>query len=553
MIILISTIIDLAITIYYLSQGTTIVFQNIYYFTIILAAYWYKWRGALFSSALSAVYLALSAYYDPQFDPLFQAVIRSVIFVLISVVVAYLSIRLDNERNRYHTIFSKAESGMVAVLADDQKIKEANRRFQEITGDETVEGKKLEHYFKDKDAVNIEELQRTAQDFTDIEMDIISQSGETRTCLVSGSHIGPHELVISLVDVTDRNIMESRLRESEEKFRDIFNHANDGIQIHELTEGGALGRFVDINEVGCIMLGYSREEMLGLGPDDISTDYHDPPRDKILSDLRNTGKARFETGHRRKNGVIVPVEVNAHVVNLQGRRVVISVVRDISENKLTTNALKLANNKLNILSGITRHDIMNQIIVLTGNIELFEKKQLDHSSDRYLHKAEAAAENISTIIQFTKTYEDIGIQSPIWQEVEEMIEKCAEDIHLVDAKLVNDIPSGTEVFADPLIIKVFYNLMQNSIRHGGNIKTIHFYLEERDGIRTIICQDDGVGIPADMKGKLFTKGFGKDHGLGLFLSKEILSITGIDITEEGELRKGAKFVITPPKGGIRLT
>ncbi|MCX6688670.1 MAG: ATP-binding protein, partial [Methanoregula sp.] len=67
------------------------------------------------------------------------------------------------------------------------------------------------------------------------------------------------------------------------------------------------------------------------------------------------------------------------------------------------------------------------------------------------------------------------------------------------------------------------------------------------------CEDDGVGITAEDKKKLFTRGFGKNTGLGLFLSREILAITGITITETGEPGKGARFEITVPKGEYQFT
>ncbi|MCE5296007.1 MAG: ATP-binding protein, partial [Euryarchaeota archaeon] len=96
------------------------------------------------------------------------------------------------------------------------------------------------------------------------------------------------------------------------------------------------------------------------------------------------------------------------------------------------------------------------------------------------------------------------------------------------------------------------NLVQNAVRHGGNITTLHFMIEKSEGSVSIICEDDGVGMPAEMKIKLFARGFGKDHGLGLFLSREILSITGIKITETGEPERGARFVMTVPKNGFRM-
>jgi signal transduction histidine kinase len=107
------------------------------------------------------------------------------------------------------------------------------------------------------------------------------------------------------------------------------------------------------------------------------------------------------------------------------------------------------------------------------------------------------------------------------------------------------------VFADPLIVNVFHNLIDNAMKHGANITTIHFFVEENDGVRAIVCEDDGVGISADMKERLFTRGSGKDHGLGLFLSREILSITGITITEAGEPGRGARFIMTVPQSGLR--
>ena len=69
----------------------------------------------------------------------------------------------------------------------------------------------------------------------------------------------------------------------------------------------------------------------------------------------------------------------------------------------------------------------------------------------------------------------------------------------------------------------------------------------------IICEDDGAGVPADEKEKIFSYGFGKNTGLGLFLSREILNITGISIKETGELHKGARFEITCPQTTIRTS
>ena len=115
-------------------------------------------------------------------------------------------------------------------------------------------------------------------------------------------------------------------------------------------------------------------------------------------------------------------------------------------------------------------------------------------------------------------------------------------------------PAEPEVYADPLFEKVFYNLIDNALRYGGDqMKTIRVSSRESDTSLAIVCEDDGVGITAEDKKRLFTKGFGKNTGLGLFLSREILAITGITITENGTPGQGARFEITVPKGAYRFT
>ena len=116
----------------------------------------------------------------------------------------------------------------------------------------------------------------------------------------------------------------------------------------------------------------------------------------------------------------------------------------------------------------------------------------------------------------------------------------------------NDLPPGTEIFADPLIVKVFYNIMDNSVRYGRKIITIRVSVQESGDDHLIVCEDDGDGVPADDKERIFERNFGRNTGLGLFLSREILGITGITIRENGEPGTGARFEITVPKSAYRI-
>ena len=107
------------------------------------------------------------------------------------------------------------------------------------------------------------------------------------------------------------------------------------------------------------------------------------------------------------------------------------------------------------------------------------------------------------------------------------------------------------IYADPLIEKVFSNLIENAVRYGGKISSVRFSFEQDKDLSKIICEDDGRGIAEEEKDKIFLFQYGKNTGQGLFLSKEILAITGISIEETGIPDKGARLEIICPVGTIR--
>ncbi|MEI6841684.1 MAG: HAMP domain-containing sensor histidine kinase [Methanomicrobiales archaeon] len=215
-------------------------------------------------------------------------------------------------------------------------------------------------------------------------------------------------------------------------------------------------------------------------------------------------------------------------------------------------SLARANTKLNLLSSITRHDINNQLTILQGYLEILKNTQLNPSQEGYFQEVTTATQRISAMIQFTRDYEQIGVHAPIWQDCRAIVDRAAEEAPTGQVALKNDITVGMELFADPLVFKVCYNLIDNAVRCGGKITTVRFSVEERDGDRIVVCEDDGTGIPATEKEKIFERGFGKNTGMGLFLSREILDITGITIRETGEPGKGARFEMTVPKGAWRM-
>lgn len=229
----------------------------------------------------------------------------------------------------------------------------------------------------------------------------------------------------------------------------------------------------------------------------------------------------------------------------------VHIAHEITERRRAEQAIIAANKKLNILSSITRHDILNKITALFAFLDLSRERVKDPVIVDYIGKEIAIINAIRRQIEFTRYYQDIGVKRPEWQEVSPLIRGAAGQLPMEAIALTVDV-GALSLYADPLLEKVFYNLMENAIRHGGHVSAITFSASETSEGLILTCRDNGTGIEAEIKEKIFDRGFGKHTGLGLFLIREILSITGITITENGEYGKGATFEIRVPKGAYRL-
>ena len=226
----------------------------------------------------------------------------------------------------------------------------------------------------------------------------------------------------------------------------------------------------------------------------------------------------------------------------------------VNEKKAMASA-KVANEKLSLLAGITRHDILNKIIVLESYSDLLGSRlPEDPEMKDYNSKIKEAAQAISEQIKFTRDYEDLGTDLSQWQRVAEVAERAKPGCISRDVNVIIDT-GVLEIFADPMLEKVFFNLFDNSFRHGGHVTEIRVTCDEdpeSGGDMVIAVEDNGGGVPEYAKENIFHRGFGKNTGFGLYLIQEILNITGISIRETGTEGKGARFEIVVPEGEWRL-
>ncbi|MDD1729405.1 MAG: ATP-binding protein [Methanospirillum sp.] len=221
------------------------------------------------------------------------------------------------------------------------------------------------------------------------------------------------------------------------------------------------------------------------------------------------------------------------------------------ELELITGSLAETNKKLNLLSSITRHDILNKIQVISAISEIFIQDISNPVLQKRAMMINEAGRSIQTLIEFTREYEDLGQTSPTWQEIGKVLHSPGIMHILSDLTLIT--PEQTvEIYADPMLSKVFFNLVENSIRHGGSISSITVSLKQEGTDLLIIYEDDGRGVPVEEKVLIFTRGYGNNTGLGLFFIREVLEITGLAIIEDGIPGSGARFVITVPQGRYRF-
>ena len=569
----------LALNLYGLLIGITIVISHLLYLPIILASFYYPRRGVWFAMGISAIYFTMIAATRSGYpQDLISAAARCGMFIVIAFVVSYLSLRL--KENEQRLVIAKEEwertfdavPDLIALIDLNHKIIRVNRPMAE----------KL--CIRPEQAVGLHCFE--VIHCTDAPPAIcphlkLIRDGNEHTSEVHEDHLGGDFLVTvsplrdadgTLIgsvhiarDITERKRAIASLRESEEKFRTLMENLNVGVYRNTADHEG---RFLWANTSLANMLGYDSVEDLVKVP--VIDLYRNPEeRKKFLSDLTACGVFKDRVLQlKKKDGSPIWVSVNDRPkCNERGEvEWVDGMIEDITERRALeqemashnrelvrfNEALAQANKKLNILSSVTRHDILNKITALLAYLELSQELTKDSTLLNYIHKEIDTIQSIERQIDFTRYYQDIGVRSPEWQDVPSIIRSVAAQLPLEAVSFQVHL-DGISVFSDPLIEKVFYNLMENSVRHGEHVTSILFTAQETSDGLTIVYEDNGVGIPYENKEKIFIRGFGKHTGLGLFLIREILSITGITIAETGEYGKGSRFEIDVPKDRFRLS
>jgi PAS domain S-box-containing protein len=353
-------------------------------------------------------------------------------------------------------------------------------------------------------------------------------------------------------EVEQRHRVEMELREREKRLIRIFDQSPVGVAIISPDL-----RFIQVNAALCAITGYTPDEFLTL------------PFTSIVTPDEKTGI--ITCAEDLKGGAIDLDERDMQLVRKDGTKIwvrqSVSLLRDddgvplyflamfvnINDIKMAKDVLQKTNKKLSILSTITRHDIKNKLTGLVGYLQLISNEVPDEPLlHEHITKLAECSDAIERQIEFTRYYEELGTANAGWYDVHKGVLEMAGQLSLQGITL-DPGKAGVSIYADPLVNKVYYNLMENSVRHGGHVTKITFASDESEKGLVISCSDDGIGIPQEERENIFLRGHGSNSGLGLFLIREILATTGITITETGTPGTGARFEILVPKGAYRLS
>jgi len=337
---------------------------------------------------------------------------------------------------------------------------------------------------------------------------------------------------------------EDRLRNSELQYRSFVESVEDSIY----TVDPDL-RYLLINTRHLLRSGLSPDSYAGKKYGDIHTP-HEPEvfraEVKRVIATKCSVQAEYE-----KNGKFFLRTLNPVIDFGNNDVIAVTVISaDITRGKTAEQNLASINRKLNLMNEITRHDILNQLSILNSLLSLAGEQSADMTQKKYLTRCEQVADTIYAQILFTRDYQNIGIGAPQWQNICATIQHARQPLKIQEVTFDGAL-SKMEILADPLLEKVFFNLMENTLRYAGTQARMRFSCREEERCLRITCEDNGPGVPFDQKEKIFTRGFGKNTGLGLFLIREILSITGITIYENGEPGTGSRFEMIVPAGNYR--
>ncbi len=373
-------------------------------------------------------------------------------------------------------------------------------------------------------------------------------------------------------DITERKKAEEALRESEERFKAISESAFEGIVIH------IEGKIVEMNQRFALMYGYDRLELIGKSLLDLSIP---ESHERIMQRITSGSEDPYEITALRKDGSTFIAEIRGKNATYKGVACRAGSIRDITERKklqqkleeYTKNLENLVEERTRQLqdkerlaaigqtAGMVGHDIRNPLQAIVSSLFLIQTEldELPDSKQKKFSLEEVASireqiDYVNKIIADLQDYARPLKAARVEVDIKSLVTSSlsAVTVPFNIETLTSFEESLPKLQTDPMLLKrILVNLTINAIQampEGGEL-TINAYTDKKENMLAISVQDTGVGIPEEIKSKLFTPLFttkSKGQGFGLVVVKRLVEVLGGTITFESQEGKGAKFIVKLP-------
>ena len=366
-----------------------------------------------------------------------------------------------------------------------------------------------------------------------------------------------------------RILAEDNLRQSEERFKGMFNAIADPIYITDTTNPG---QFAYVNDAACEFLGYTREEVLTLGPADIDTPEFGSKIQDRMRDLLKNRHATFESAHVTKQGDIVPVEINLALIGLMGRELIVATARDVRERNKLIGELHRSNADLEQFCFMISHDLRQPLRVITKYTELIEQRLkviIDDDVREFMSYVKTYSTRMNNMIRDLLNYSKFANQenqfstASLSDIIRDAVENLSVSIQESGATITVQ-PNPPTICGHPSeLSRLMLNLVGNAVKYrlpdtAPEIEiTFH---DQTDGFCRVEVRDNGIGIPSDQYGRIFevfqrlhTQDQYEGSGIGLAVCKRIVERHGGKIWVDSAMGQGSAFHFTLPLSSSALS
>jgi PAS domain S-box-containing protein len=329
-------------------------------------------------------------------------------------------------------------------------------------------------------------------------------------------------------DITERARRTEELEQAFEEYQELFNGMNDTAWVINTD-----GRLLAVNDTAVERLGYSREELLSMRPEDIDTRLDPEEIRQLIEGMSEDEIQVFETVHKTKAGSEIPVEISSSMITYRDEPAILSIGRDVSSRKEREQRLEQ-------FASVVSHDLRNPLNVAQGRLELAQER----CESEHLAAVERAHNRMQTLIEdllsLAREGEPVTETEPV--SLETLAKESWASVKTPGATLVTDLDCNIQA-DESRLQRVFENLMRNAIEHNGPEVTVTVG-EQPAGF---FLEDDGSGIPESKHEDVFEAGYStaeEGTGFGLSIVEQIVEAHDWELRLTESEASGARFEVT---------